>query len=235
MTTRSRLRLGAVAGILYAVLVMAGFVVVAVSIGGTLATIDSPDEVILAELRLSSDIGAWVGLYLTVIGSLLFVVFSARLWATLRQAEGDPGIASAAAFGSGILYVGVTLVSLVFIGAERLAAGRGIDLELARILNSLNSGTYIVSWGAASLFLATTADVVLATRALPGWLGWSAAAIAVALLLAMTVPTFGLAVMAPFLFVLWVLVAAIVLLRRTSEVPESAAETGGATLAAARS
>lgn len=227
-------RLGAVAGILYAVLVTAGFVVVAASIGGQLATIDSPDEVILAELERPSGVGAWVGLYLSVIGSLLFVVFAARLWATLRRAEGDPGLASAAAFGSGILYVGMTLVSLVFIGAERLAAGRGIDIELARVLSTLNSATYIVSWGAAALFLAANATVVLATSALRRWLGWSAAAISVALLLAMAVPTLGLALMAPFLFVLWILAAAIVLLRRSSDLPERATETERAQQPAAR-
>lgn len=235
MTGRSMLRLGAAAGILYVVLLTAGFVMVAASIGGPLATIDSPDELILAELERQSGVGAWVGLYLSAIGSLLFVVFAARLWATLRRAEGDPGLASAAGFGFGIIYVGLTLVSLVFVGAERLAAGRGIDIELARVLQTLNSGTYILSWGAAALFLAATASVVLATGALPRWLGWSAAALALALLLAMAVPTIGPALMAPFLFPFWVLAAAIVLLRRSSELHERTTETGRAQQTAAHS
>jgi hypothetical protein len=222
MNDRSWLRWGAAAGIVYAVLVTAGFVVLAASIGGQLATIDSPDEVILAELERPSGVGAWVGLYLSVIGSLLFVVFAARLWTTLRRHEGDAAVSSAAAFGSGIVYVGLTLVSLVFIGAERLAAGRDVDIELARILSSLNSGTYIVRWGAAALYLATNGAVVLASRVLPRWLGWSAAAISVALILALATPTFGLALIAPFLFVFWVLAASIVLLRRSSDVSERA-------------
>jgi hypothetical protein len=234
MNGRSGLRLGAAAGILYAVLVVAGFVVGAVSTGGPLATIDSSDEVILAQLERPSSVWAWVGIYLMVIGSLLFVVFGARLWTTLRRAEGEPGLASAAAFGSGILYVGITLMSLVFIGAKRLAAGRDVEIELARVVHTLNVGTYMASWGAAALFLATAATVVLATRALPAWLGWSAGALAVALLLAMAVPTFGPAPMPAFLFVLWVLAAAIVLLRRSSDLPERTPVTGGAIGAAAR-
>jgi hypothetical protein len=227
MIDRSGLRLGAAAGILYAVLVVAGFVVGAVSTGGPLATLDSSDEVILAQLERPSSVWAWVGIYCMVVGSLLFVAFTARLWATLRRAEGALGLVSNTAFGSGILYVGITLMSLVFIGAKRLAAGRDIDIELARVVHTLNVGTYMASWGAAALLLATTAAVVLATRVLPRWLGWSAAALAVALLLTMAVPTFGLAPMPPFLFTLWVLVAAIVLLRRSSDLPEQAAATRG--------
>lgn len=216
------LRLGAAAGILYAALVVAGFGVAAASIG-TLATLGSPDNEILRELERPSEVWAFVGLYLLAIAFLLFAVFAARLWAILRRAEGDPGWLSAAAFGSGMLYVALSLVSLVFIGAERLAAGRGIDIELARVLHALNSGTYIVSWGAAALFLSAAATVGLATRVLPRWLGWSAGALAVALLLAMAVPTLGLATIPPFLFVLWTLVAAIVLIRRSSELPASSA------------
>ena len=122
---------------------------------------------------------------------------------------------STAAFGSAILHIALSLVSLGFIGVGRLAAGRGIDIQLARLLTELTSGIHALSWGVAALFLVLSAAVVLRTGALPRWTGWSAAAIAVALLVAMAAPASELAPMAGFLLPLWVLSTSIALLRRS--------------------
>jgi hypothetical protein len=115
----------------------------------------------------------------------------------------------------------LSLVSLVFIGAERLAAGRGIDIELARVLHALNSAHLHPKLGRSCPLPGHRGGDRVGHAVLPRCLGWSAGALAVALLLAMAVPTLGLATARPFLFVLWTLVAAIVLLRRSSELPAS--------------
>lgn len=214
MSDQPWLRLGAAAGILHVVLQFVGFGIVGASVGA-LADLSSPDREIVRAFEHPSATGVWVGLYLGVLAFLLFAVFTARLSTTLRRAEGDAGWMSTAVFGSGILYIALSLMSLGFIGVGRRAAGHGIDVGLARVLTDLTSGIHAITWGVAALFLMLTATVVLRTRALPRWTGWSAGATAVALLLAMAAPASELAPIVAFLLPLWVLSTAITLLRRS--------------------
>lgn len=224
MSDRTGLRLGAAAGIMYVILQFLGFGITAASVGA-LTSIGSSDADLTAAFQHPTASGAWVGLYIGVLAFLLFVVFLARLWATLRRAEGEQGWISAVAFGSGLLFVALSLVSLVFIGVQRLAAGGGIDLQLARVLTNLTSGLHTLSWGVAALFLAASAVVVLRTAALPRWLGWSGAIISVGLLLAMAAPAAELAPLAGFLPPLWIVATSIALLRH-SELPLDAINSG---------
>ncbi len=215
MSEHSWLRLGAIAGILYVVLQFVGFGIVGASVG-VLTDLSSSDQEIASAFERPSGSGVWAGLYIGVLAFLLFVIFLARLSTTLRQAEGDPGWMSTAAFGSGILFVALSLISLGIIGTGRLAAGRGIDIGLARTLTHLTSGIHVMSWGVAALFLAVSAGVVLRTGALPRWTGWSAVVIAVALLVAMAAPASELAPIVAFLLPIWVLSTSISLLRRSN-------------------
>ncbi len=214
MSDQSWPRLGAIAGILYVVLQFVGFGIVGASVG-TLTDLTSSDQQIVTAFERPSATAVWVGLYLGVLAFLLFVVFAARLCATLRRAEGGSGWISAAAFGSGLLYVALSLLSLGLIGVSRLEAGSGIDLGTARLLTHLTSGIHAITWGVAALFLLLTAGVVLRTGVLRRWLGRSAGAISVALLLAMAMPASGFAQFLAFLLPLWILATSIALLRRS--------------------
>lgn len=214
MAEQSWLRLGASAGILYVVLQFVGFGIVGASVGA-LTDLTSTDQEIASAFERQSGTGVWVGLYLGVLAFLFFVVFAARLWVTLRRAEGDPGWMSIAALGFATLYIALSLVSLAIIGVGRLAAGHGTDIGVARVLTHLTSGIHAMSWGVAALFLVLSAAVVFRTGALPRWLGWSAVVIALALLLAMAAPASELAPIVAFLLPLWVLSTSIILLRRS--------------------
>lgn len=215
MSDRSWLRLGAIAGILYVVLQFVGFGIVGASVGA-LTDLTSTDQEIARAFERPSGSGVWAGLYIGVLAFLLFVVFVARLSSTLGQAEGDPRWMSTAAFGSGILFTALSLMSLGIIGTGRLAAGHGIDIGLARMLTHLTSGIHSMSWGVAALFLGMSAAVVLRTGALPRWTGWTAGAIALASLIAMAAPASEFAPFAAFLLPLWVLSTSIALLRRSN-------------------
>ena len=74
-----------------------------------------------------------------------------------------------------------------------------------------------MTWGLGALFLGATATVVLRRHALPGWLAWSAAAIALANLAGLAVPTADIGQIASTIFPPWILVTSIVLLRRPEE------------------
>lgn len=137
MSGKSWPRLGAAAGILHAVLVVVGFGI-GLAGGSPPVSIASSDSAIGATFASPVGGGAWLGLYIEVVAFLLFILFAARMWVTLRGAEGDTGWLSAAALGSGLVYAALSLVSLAFVGMVRLEAGSGIDVQLAALLVRLN-------------------------------------------------------------------------------------------------
>lgn len=226
MTERSWQRLGAACGVFSVALAIAGLGVMAFSSPKLMdATLASSEREIAMAFARPATMGVWVGLYLQVIGFLLFVVFAGRLWATLRQAEGGTGWVSNVAFGAGLLFAGITLLAIAFWGVQDYQAGAGIDVQAAMLLTDLHIGTYYLSWAIQALFLAATAVVSLGMRALPRWLGWSAAAISVASLAAVATPTGDFAEIPAFLFLIWIVAVSVVLMRRTDEtsrVPEHA-------------
>ena len=226
MTDRSLLRLGAACGILSVVLEFVGLGIAAVSSPGLVdSTLATSEGEIARAFSSPATAGVWVGLYLQVVAFLLFVVFAARLWATLRRAEGGAGWVSNVVLGAGVLFAGITLLALAFWGMADYQAGPSVNVEVAMVLNVLHIGTYNLSWAAQALFLAAAAVVVLRTRALPGWLGWSAAGISVGSLAGVAVPTGSLAEIPAFLFLIWVVAVSIVLMRRTDEVSPAPAST----------
>lgn len=236
MKDRSLLRLGAACGIFSVVLEIVGIGVLVVSVPELVdARLGSSEQEIAQAFASPATTGVWIGLYLQVITFLLFVVFVARLWATLRRAEDGTGWVSNIVLGAGLLFTGITLLALAFWGVADYQAGPGVDVQVATVLNDLHLGTYALSWAVQALFLAATAVVALRTCALPRWLGWSAAAISVASLAAVASPTGNLVEIPAFLFLIWVVAVSVVLIRRTDETsPTSAHAPASEPRAAAR-
>jgi hypothetical protein len=149
-----------------------------------------------------------------VLSILFFIVFAARLWATLRLAEGDPGWLSAAAFGAALIFATMTLVAFAAGGAAFYWAGHGLDAQIALAFGEIGFASYVLTWAVDAAFLGAAATVVSRTGALSRWLGWSAAVIAVASVAAVAAPTSGPAQLPAFLFLLWIVAASIALMRR---------------------
>ncbi|HET7272859.1 MAG TPA: hypothetical protein VFI90_17435, partial [Rubrobacter sp.] len=161
--------------------------------------------------------GAWIGIYLEVLSVLFFIVFAARLWATLRRAEGDPGWLSLAAFGSALTFATMTFFAFALAAAAAYWAGHGLDAQISLALGQVGFAAYVLTWAVGALFMGAVAVVVLRSGALSRWLGWGAAVIAVASLAAVAAPISGPAQLPAFLFLLWIVAASIVLMRREEE------------------
>lgn len=218
MNERSLRKLGAACGIFSVVLEVVGLGIAVISSPKLVdATLGSSEREISRAFASPAATGVWVGLYLEVVGFLFFIIFAARLWHTLRRAEGGTGWISNAAFGAGLLFAGASLLALAFWSVQDYQAGPGVDVQVARLLTDLHIGTYYLSWVLQALFLAATTVVALGMRALPRWLGWSAAAISVASLAAVATPTGDFAEIPAFLLLIWVVAVSVVLMRRTDD------------------
>jgi len=209
MSDRFWLRLGAAAGLAYVVLVLVGF-------GLGVASGRFDDDVAKAVTSPPGPL-LWVSAYIELLGFLCFLVFVARLWATLRRAEGDPAWLSAIALGAGYLFVALTLVAFAAGGAATYRYGHGIEVQVAQTLQDLGQAAFILTWAANAVSLGATAIVALRRHALPRWLGWSAVVLAAALLAAIAVPNSSFPMIPGFLALFWVVATSIILMRRADE------------------
>ena len=178
-------RLGAVCGILYVVLIMVGN-----------SLYESGNET--------------MGLPVELIGMLLFIPFLGYLYSLLRRAEGEDGWLSATAFGAGLVEFTVKLVSVI---PAFVASQGGLSPQLDRTLESMGNFAYIITMLPIGMMMAAVAMVALKTHVLPLWLGLLAAITAPACLVngMFFDADFGPAFL---LFLLWVVLASVVLMLR---------------------
>lgn len=149
-----------------------------------------------------------------LIGLLLFIPFLGYLWSVLREAEGPDGWLSATAFAAGL--VGITM-KLASIAPGWAARDFGDGTATHKALERINEVSFIAQMLPDGVMLAAIAIVTLKTHALPRWLGWLAAAAAPLLIVngMFLDADFGPAFL---LFLLWTLLASVVLTVRPSGV-----------------
>ena len=147
-----------------------------------------------------------------------FLPFLAYLCSVLREAEGENGWLATTAFAAGLTGITIKLMS----GVPEIAYRHVADGTPAhRALEGIADGATVISLYPLAVLLAVVAVLTFRTGVLPRWLGLGAAVTAVALAInggfihAENMP--GL-----LLFVLWTLVASIVLFRRTQGEPARA-------------
>src|SRR5437867_10716137 len=203
MSDRTWLRLGAACGVLHVVLYLSGFGLSAASSSVDFAVFAAKDLIATA-IANPAPTGVWVGFYLEILALLCFIIFATRLWAALRRAEGDPAWLSATVLGAALIFIAMHLVGLAPTLAVDYRAGPDSDVQVAMALGDLNSAVYILTWPIGAVFLEVAGIVVLQTHALPRWLGWSAAVIAVVWLAAGVVPTSDVAQLLEPLRLIWI-------------------------------
>ena len=153
----------------------------------------------------------WLGPYTGLLGLLFFLVFIAYLWSVLRQAEGQSGWLSALAFGSGVVTIVIKLAAFPVAAAAVARAADGFNPQVLGILWDMDNIAVFITLATQAFLLAAAAIVIIRTKALPAWLGWSAAVFALILLGTLPLAFFnGLPLQ--LLPLLWVLVASIVLI-----------------------
>jgi hypothetical protein len=162
-----------------------------------------------------------VGAYLWVIGALAFLWFLTRLRSDLRKAEGEQGALSTLAFGAGVAFAAVWMVSAVGFSAVAYAVELRdapiTDPDLVRALPAAGGWLLLLGGGFAGLLvLLAVSGATLRTGVYPRWLGWLGIVAAIALL-------FDVVYLNILPFWVWVFIAAIVMLRRGEEAAPRAA------------
>jgi hypothetical protein len=161
-----------------------------------------------------------IGILVELIGFAFFPFFLGSLWVCLRSAEGASGWLSAAAFGGGLVALAVKLASAAPILAVR--ASEGIDPGIAKALIAVNDASFGITFLPLAVMLSATAIVAVRTGALPRWLGWASAVVALGLLGALSAAVVSPSppewvFLAMLLFALWTVATSIVLIRRAGE------------------
>lgn len=110
-----------------------------------------------------------VGIYLEAVGTLLFLPFAVWLWGLCR-AEGGSGWISTTGFGAAVLYVGAIIDNGIWWGVFD-AGRRGTNPQTLAAMRDIAQHVFDTSLLFYGAFLLTTGAVLIATRALPRWLG----------------------------------------------------------------
>jgi hypothetical protein len=191
MTDRFAQTLGGAGGILYVVLLIAGD-----RLGGP-----------ASQLAFSLEVLAFTS----------FLFFLGTLWGAMRQAEGGGGFLSATAFGAGVMSITIKLASAAPVLAARANAGE-LDPDLTGVLQDINNASFALTFFPLAAMLAAFALVAIRSAALPGWLGWAAAALSVAFAVGGLAGSADLASdwagLPMLIFTLWIIATSVVLIRR---------------------
>ena len=154
---------------------------------------------------------------LGTLGFLGLLFFFGSLWSAFHHAEGNDGWLSTAGFGGGVASI-VTLFS-GSIGAVAVHhnACAGMDPVLWQTMHDMGSAAFFASFFPLAVLLAASVVAAIRFGALPRWLGWISAVVAMALLVGGTAGTLSARddVGWPYLsFELWTVITSIVLIRR---------------------
>jgi hypothetical protein len=215
-------RLGGLAGLLFVVLT-----VITVFIPFTTPAADLPtSEIVRAVVDDRTNLLAF-GCILG-IAAAVFMVFTAALYSVLRLWEGNGGGPSVIVLAGGIGTSMILVLSQAVLVATIYAADRDADPAAIRALFELATPLYTSSALMLTLFLAGTAFSLIPSRVLPRWLGWTAAALAVAFVVSLF-SIFSRAEGGGFLgvfffvgelgLVVWILTTSIIMLLRARKIP----------------
>jgi hypothetical protein len=162
----------------------------------------------------SSGSDATIVLVLELIGLLLFIPFLGYLCSVLREAEGPRGWLATTALGAGLVDVTIKLGSLA---PGKAADGFAETTATHQALEEMNNVAFIATMLPLSVLMAAVAVITLHSGGLPRALGWLAAVTAPLLLVngMFLDAEFGPAFL---LFLLWTLLASVVLTVRPTAV-----------------
>jgi hypothetical protein len=208
-STRSGLRAGGIAAIVFAVLFVVGFLFVS----------DTPDgdESNLKWLRYYADSDnrrmIVIGAIVLALAAVAFLVFLGVLRERLRGAATGAEWVGTTAFASGLLFVAMLAVAALGTGSVSASVEFGDapvvrDADVLRTFESLGIGALVLFGAAAAGLLIITTSIAGGRAALlPRWLVIAGYIAGVIVLLG------GLFFIPLVLFVLWMLVVGIVMLR----------------------
>jgi hypothetical protein len=164
--------LGAASGVIFFVVVVASFFT------PEAPDVDAETATIVTELAADRD-GLVLSVYLGFLASFFFTLFTAGLWTWLRRAEVERGASVLVLLGGLGSVILVVIANGVFYALVD-AAEEAREPEAVRALFELDQSILPAIAVTSMVFYAGVALSALATGALPRWLTWVAAALAIA-------------------------------------------------------
>ncbi|MEX2225686.1 MAG: DUF4386 family protein [Dehalococcoidia bacterium] len=215
----SMIKLGGIAGIVFAVLLVAAAITTGEPPGGT----DSDAEIVAWYEDSGNQWQQLISAYLFSGAALTLMLFTGLgLLPLLRAARRDAATYTSLTLGAAVM-TAVALfaggIGIAAVGASALFDDDPVDPGVARFLDGIGYGSLLI-WGglSAALLIAVVSAAVLRERILPVWFGWLGVLAAIVLLFAVIfVPMLALPV--------WALVAGVLMLMGTTG---GAAATGTA-------
>jgi hypothetical protein len=139
-----------------------------------------------------------------------FLAFA--VWAVRKLGGGLLGSIALAAATS---YASLGVVSLAVMDAIAYRSGKGVGLQLGSALITINEALFVGTWFLSAFFLVAVGPLAITCgRAV---LGWSGIATAVITLVLTAVSLDNLGQMANFLWLIWIVVASIALVRTKAQ------------------
>jgi uncharacterized membrane protein YhaH (DUF805 family) len=162
-----------------------------------------------------------IGAYIVVIAALVFLIFLAAIYRRLRSAEGEDGLWSLVVLVSGTIFVAMAMAGTILIvaiaGAIKFGSTPEPPPEFARYLPQAGFGLLLLAGGlAAALMTAVISGLIVQTRTLPVWVGYTGFLAALAMV-------FAVIFVPAILFVLWMLALGIAMMMTSEPQRASAA------------
>jgi hypothetical protein len=155
----------------------------------------------------------WLGRFLAVFGLGFLTFFFGRLYAGLRPAARKwlPELA----LGAALVAIGIYVAVYAPLAAIGFADGPELDVDSARLAYAVSNALFILPWAPLAVALFAAAAVILGDDVLPRWFGWATLAQAIAFVVGFAASAATeAAFFAYVLFWLWLLVAAVALVRQ---------------------
>lgn len=149
------------------------------------------------------------GIYIELLGYLLFLVFAAWLWSVLRRPGHEAAWLSMAALVGATLSMGISALSDGLWLALLPGVHQGTPPQTLAILREAAEQIFDISFLFGALFTILVGVVVLRTRSLPAWIGVTALVLGVATLIP------PIALPASLVWEVWIVVISVYLLVRT--------------------
>jgi hypothetical protein len=211
-------RVAAGCGLLYPVLLIVGDDVIA---GGDAVAPDAgPPAEVLANIVAKNEPMFFLGRTLGLLSLMCLFVFSAYVATRLRQVRGSESMAPYIALGAGAMAAALSAGSAVFQLGLVDREGAGSDPELAVTLLAMGHG-FEIAFIPLGILLGAIAVEGIRGTIVARWLGWSAAALAVGMIVGYLVDQAAetpLVFFAAMLTWLWFIPASISMIRRTPRV-----------------
>ena len=219
MTFRWWDRWGPLAGILSVAFMLAAFLVAS----NTPSSDDSDAKIATYFDKHSHQVSQIVGVFLFLAGILLLLAFFSALRSRLVAAEGEPGRLAALALGAGVANAVFWMTAIALFVGPGLTANDSskfrLDPNTYRLLNDTGYVFFVAAVAAGALVVWATSAVALRSGLLPRWFGWVGVAVGVLNLV-------GFFFIPTFIYWLWIIVTAALLVWRRREPTPTAGPAG---------